>query len=434
SGLTIRSGLIAGNGAGVIVGSGNVTLTDCAITNNGTMLGSGFGGGLYNSPGASLSLVRCTLINNFAPTAGGGVYNDGTFTATNCTFLQNVSVNGGGITSKFQNGAPSSVLRNCTVTGNYATSTLTTSGEGGGGIYAEGGAQQFHLANTIVAVNSSSSNPQTNPDVRGNFTSDGDNFIGIIGFAAGLTNGVNGDQVGTSAQPRNPLLDSALRNNGGPTDTVALLNGSTAINAGNNNLAPVTDQRGYFRAGVSDIGAFEANGTPPPAVPVASIVSRKIHIGAGSFEVLLPGVECRTGGATGDYTVVFKFVNPLASVGTAGVTAGTGQVSASAIGTDTHEYVVSLTGVSNAQTINVGLTNVTDSLGNNSGMIAASMGVLLGDTSGDGFVNGGDSTQTRNRAGQTASATNFRSDVNLDGFVNSGDSVIVRARSGTFVP
>jgi hypothetical protein len=62
------------------------------------------------------------------------------------------------------------------------------------------------------------------------------------------------------------------------------------------------------------------------------------------------------------------------------------------------------------------------------------MGVLVGDTNGDGFVNSGDSLQTRNRSGQTTDLTNFRSDVNADGFINSGDTTLVRARSGTFLP
>ncbi len=62
------------------------------------------------------------------------------------------------------------------------------------------------------------------------------------------------------------------------------------------------------------------------------------------------------------------------------------------------------------------------------------MGVLVGDTNGDGFVNAGDALQTRNRSGQATDATNFRSDVNVDGFVNSGDTTVVRARSGTALP
>jgi hypothetical protein len=51
----------------------------------------------------------------------------------------------------------------------------------------------------------------------------------------------------------------ALANNGGTTQTMALLTGSPAINAGNNTGCPTTDQRGIARpqGGVCDIGAFE---------------------------------------------------------------------------------------------------------------------------------------------------------------------------------
>ena len=58
---------------------------------------------------------------------------------------------------------------------------------------------------------------------------------------AALTDGTNGDQVGVAS----PGLDSGLKNNGGPTQTIALLAGSPAIDAGNSALT--TDQRGYKR-------------------------------------------------------------------------------------------------------------------------------------------------------------------------------------------
>jgi len=88
--------------------------------------------------------------------------------------------------------------------------------------------------------------------------------------------------------------------------------------------------------------------------------------------------------------------------------------------------------VINAQTLVVKLTSVSD--GTLSGDVPVAMGVLVGDTNGDRFVNSGDSLQTRGRSGQATDATNFRSDVNTDGFVNSGDSLAVRSRSGTFLP
>jgi len=68
------------------------------------------------------------------------------------------------------------------------------------------------------------------------------------------------------------------------------------------------------------------------------------------------------------------------------------------------------------------------------GDISVQMGVLVGDTNGDGFFNAGESIQTRSRSGQAAAAATFRSDVNADGLVNSGDTTLVRARSGTSLP
>ena len=85
----------------------------------------------------------------------------------------------------------------------------------------------------------------------------------------------------------------------------------------------------------------------PPAVPVGSVVSRKTHGGAGAFAVDLPlsgtpGIECRTGGANLNHTIVFTFANPLASVGGASVTSGNGSVASAVIGSDAREFIVTL--------------------------------------------------------------------------------------------
>ena len=62
------------------------------------------------------------------------------------------------------------------------------------------------------------------------------------------------------------------------------------------------------------------------------------------------------------------------------------------------------------------------------------MGVLIGDSNGDGVVNSGDATQVRSRAGQATAPTNFRWDLNVDGLINSGDAALVRNRSGNGIP
>jgi hypothetical protein len=177
---------------------------------------------------------------------------------------------------------------------------------------------------------------------------------------------------------------------------------------------------------------------PMPAVLIG-VVSRKAHANAGTFDINLPltgnvGVECRSGGAGGSYTIVFTFANALTNVAGATVTSGTGLVGSSSIDpSDAHNYIVNLTDVTNAQTITVSLTNVTDSAGNFSPAVAESMRVLVGDTNGDGFVNSADIGQTKSQSGQSVTSSNFREDVNADGFINSADIGLVKSKSGTAV-
>ncbi len=169
------------------------------------------------------------------------------------------------------------------------------------------------------------------------------------------------------------------------------------------------------------------------ALSAASAVSRKTHGSAGDFDIPLPlsgtsGVECRTGGANGDHTIIVTFSNPIES-GNASVTSGTGSVvGAPAINGST--MTINLTGVADAQTTTVTLTGVSDQFGQTLPDTPLSVGFLVGDTNGDSFVNSGDAAQTRGRSGQVTDATNFRSDVNVDGTVNAGDASIVRSHSG----
>ena len=141
------------------------------------------------------------------------------------------------------------------------------------------------------------------------------------------------------------------------------------------------------------------------------------------------GIECRSGGGTNDYDVIFTFASSV-TFDSATVT-GVGTVSGSS-GNGTTTVTVNLTGVTNAQWITITLVGLND--GTSTGDFGVRMGVLVGDSNGDGLVNVGDTLQTRNRSGQVPDATNFRSDVNVDGFINIGDTIVIRARSGTFLP
>jgi Bacterial Ig-like domain (group 3) len=267
SGLTISDGNLSGNGqGGGISNSGTLTLTDCTVSGNS----ASFGGGIYNNRGM-LTLIDCTVSGNSAKYGGGLFDQHGTITLSDSTISGNSAKYGGGVDSS----TGTLALTNCTVSensanggggiNNYGTATLTNvtitanrSVYAGGGIENLGGT--ITLANTIVAGNFLGASPSTTPgDINGSVASTSSyNLIGT-GGAGGLTNGTNNNQVGVVNLDLGKLAD-----NGGPTRTIALLNGSPAINGGSNSLIPAgvtTDQRGpgYARItfGTVDIGAFE---------------------------------------------------------------------------------------------------------------------------------------------------------------------------------
>jgi CSLREA domain-containing protein len=274
-GLTVRNGLVTGPGGGIQVGNADLVVRDCVVTGNRA---SESGGGIANVPGtANVTLVRTTVGRNVAGAGGGGVSATGisVLTVKSSTVRRNLAGNnGGGIF------ADTATLTNSTVSGNTArtdggglwaqTATLFNCtiaeniAQTGGGLFHNPGGT-FSVKNTIVALNLVGFSG-ADPDVSGAFTSGGHNLIGNGTGGTGFTDGVNGDMVGTSANPIDPKL-GALKNNGGRTKTHALLAGSPAIDHGDNAGVPGTDQRGigFPRAkdgngdgvAIVDIGAFE---------------------------------------------------------------------------------------------------------------------------------------------------------------------------------
>jgi hypothetical protein len=175
-----------------------------------------------------------------------------------------------------------------------------------------------------------------------------------------------------------------------------------------------------------------------PPVQLVGLVSRKAHGSAGTFDIDLingNGIECRTGGTSGNYTLVFTFANPLISVGGANVSTGTGTVSSRTIdGANPHNYIVNLTGISNAQRITVSLSNVTDSLGNSSGLVTGSMGVLLGDVTANLVVSNTDVASIKAQVAAPVTTSNFRNDVNANGIISNTDVSTTKAQVGTSLP
>jgi hypothetical protein len=165
-----------------------------------------------------------------------------------------------------------------------------------------------------------------------------------------------------------------------------------------------------------------------------SAFSRKTHGAAGTFDIPLPltgnvGIECRSGGSTNNYQMIINFATSV-MVGSASVTSGTGSVSSFSVSGP--QVTVNLTAVTDAQRITVTLFNVND--GTHVGNVPVSMGVLVGDTTGNGVVNAGDVAQTKSQVGNPVSGSDFREDVNTDGVINATDVALVKSEVGTSLP
>jgi len=258
--LTITNGFSSSIGGGIYNGGG-LTLTNCTLSGNSATNG----GAIYNTFYATLALNQCTLSGNSAlygggiaikDIGGGGILNYGTATLNQCTLSANSAIIGGG---GIGNVNGTLALNQCTLSGNSAN--------GGGGILnytyrTLNGTATATITNTIVGGNS------------GSYGADIDNGADLYYYAT-LTYGgsnlvqsvynsydtITGGGTITGPAPLTNAPDLApLGNYGGPTQTMPPLPGSPAIGAGSvaaNTFS--TDQRGYPRTqnGLIDLGAVE---------------------------------------------------------------------------------------------------------------------------------------------------------------------------------
>ena len=237
---TFSGNVTSGEGGG-FRNTGTLTVTGSTISDNRA---TGDGGGIWNS--GTVTVTNSTFSGNASSGDGGGIWNDDTVTLTNSTFSGNATSGDGGGIHSFQGTAD---LTNTTFSGNSAN-------YGGGVSNYESTAT---MINTIIAGNTS---PNA-PDCIGTLISLGHNLIGnnsACGFTV-LSPGVGGDLLDID-----PKL-GPLQDNGGTTQTHALLSGSPAIDAGDDSvLGPLlnlaTDQRGggfpRLQGAHVDIGAYES--------------------------------------------------------------------------------------------------------------------------------------------------------------------------------
>lgn len=282
SGVTIRNGYANGlpSYGGGILNEGNLSLSNVVVSNNFATVGGGI------ATFRSLSIINSSVINNSATNYGGGIYSEqagptmiiastiafntalggagissNALTMVNSTVANNIATENGGAIYEFSSTPPN--IYNSTIAFNDANHNSNMSGSGGG-VYSQ--QATVNIRNTLLAGNTINGG-LVKSDCNSAIASLGRNRFGTL---TGCTFVGGGDMT---------LLNSvsflgSLNANGGPTQTVALLAGSNAINQGDPvqgcidmNLAILgTDQRGFARVvGPCDIGAFEF-GAPPDRI------------------------------------------------------------------------------------------------------------------------------------------------------------------------
>jgi acid phosphatase len=257
------------------------------------------------------------------------------------------------------------------------------------------------------------------------FTGDATNFEFVITFTTpffydpargSLLLDIRNSQGGTEVPPLSQELDGASAN-GDSVSRVYNYGDVTATTAGQTGGVDEKDSYGL----ITEFSAINA-------------VSRKVHGSAGTFDVGLPlagtpGIECRSGGATNDYQVVVTFGGPV-MFANARVTQGTGSVSSTS--TNGNQVLINLTGVTNAQTIQVTLASVND--GVTTADLTIPMSILLGDVNGSGRVDAADVSLVRQQTLKTITSSNFRNDINESGRVDAADVSIARQQTLTSLP
>jgi hypothetical protein len=275
SGLTMRNGFVDPDDSGLsfrsgggLMNRGQVRLADVIVAEN-TSMG---GGGIANFTPGALVLTGSTVRDNHSmgvTANGGGISNFSAMTIDSSTISGNrISPPGGSTQGAGIINVDTMTITNSTISGNFtptglgagiyqtpSAGTLTLvnvtvahnrTGHQGGGLMSVGG--KVVMSNTILSDNEDGSGTPGR-DCYGSIDSLGYNLVhrSDCSFAGVTTGNVIGHQAGLR-----PLDD-----NGGPTWTHALRNGSPAIDAGDSAQCTTQDQRGVPRITRCDIGAVE---------------------------------------------------------------------------------------------------------------------------------------------------------------------------------
>jgi uncharacterized repeat protein (TIGR01451 family) len=170
--------------------------------------------------------------------------------------------------------------------------------------------------------------------------------------------------------------------------------------------------------------------TVPNPLTLNSVVSRKTHGAAGTFDIALPlsgatGVECRSEGSGNDHSIVFTFDNNIVS-GTASITKGVATIADTMFSGNT--MTVDLSGVVNSQTLTMSLSGATDQFSQILPKTSLKATFALGDVNADKKVTSKDVSQAKKQEGPVTES-NFRDDVTVDGTVDDNDVSLIQSQT-----
>ena len=298
--MSIRNGNAGGqNGGGILVDTDSgLSISDVAISANAAVSGGGIA-----VAGRTLFMNRVLVSLNVATSKGGGIFNQGfpSPRISNSTITYNLAASGGAI-----HNTGSLLLANDTISDNIATDAAKS-------IFSESGS--ITVINTIIGRDVQSAISS----MSGAFTSGGNNIVTDSRNSTGFTNGVNNDQV--SENNAIDPLTGPVANNGGHTDTLALLTESPAIDHGNDCVldgsCPValpfglsSDQRARYNRKIGnavDVGAFEAGAVASSEIISFSLIPRpgRIAVFGGAIAELISATTNEK---------VYGVVNPFGAI------------------------------------------------------------------------------------------------------------------------
>jgi hypothetical protein len=294
--LTVTNSSFTGNKDLVSIAGAIMNATGGTAAITGSSFDSNvapFGGGALANFGSTMTVDNSSFTGNSNPSGyagGGAIWNSaGNLTVTNSVFSGNTSGTDGapysGLGGAISSGADLSLTNN-TFTGNSALINREDTIAFGGAVFVSANTVSFtfNLTNNTFSANTApnggalyydqanggslTANLYNNILVKG--ATGGNCFTSVAPTVTASNNLTDDDTCGTGFTNSSSILLGTLGNYGGLTQTIPLLTGSSAIDAGDDASCPATDQRGVTRpqGAHCDIGAYEYQ---PPVTSTFSI-------------------------------------------------------------------------------------------------------------------------------------------------------------------